>query len=82
MMIAAVGPERRFWEYGWETALTLVPKPFPTTTRAWFELLQRSRILGLAYLHVFDLVHYLLGAVVFLALYVLLKRSKKVPWRS
>lgn len=77
MMIAAIVPEHRFWEYGWETAFTLVPKPFATTARAWFELLQRSRILGLAYLHVFDLVHYVLGTVVFLALNILLKRSRK-----
>ena len=40
-----------------------------------FTLLQNNRLLGLIYLNIFDLVNYVLLVVVFLALYVLLRRA-------
>jgi hypothetical protein len=50
---------------------------FPVTVRGWFELLQSNRLLGLAYLDVFDLVNYTLVALMFVALYIVLRRINK-----
>jgi len=52
----------------------LVERPSPVSVGDWFALLQSQRLLGLAYLNVFDLVNYVLVGVMFLALYVLLGR--------
>jgi hypothetical protein len=49
----------------------------PETVGDWFELLQSHRLLGLAYLNLFDLVDYALVGLMFLALYVLLRRFSK-----
>jgi len=54
-----------------------VQQEAPVNVAEWFELLQRSRILGLAYLHVFDLVNYGLLMLVFLALFVVLRKAGK-----
>ncbi|MCP4600143.1 MAG: DUF4386 family protein [Proteobacteria bacterium] len=51
--------------------------PSPTTVSDWFTLLQSNRLLGLAYLNIFDLVNYALLSLMFLALYVVLKRANK-----
>jgi hypothetical protein len=48
--------------------------PAPAGAKDWFLLLQSNRILGLAYLHVFDLANYALVGLMLLALYVLLRR--------
>jgi hypothetical protein len=53
------------------------PITSPSTVDEWFTLLQSQRLLGLAYLNIFDLVHYALAGVVFLALYVALQRTNK-----
>jgi hypothetical protein len=49
----------------------------PVTAGDWFNLLQSNRLLGLAYLNVFDLVNYALVALIFLALYAALRRASK-----
>lgn len=36
--------------------------PSPVTVGDWFALLQSNRLLGLSYLHIFDLVNYALWA--------------------
>lgn len=51
--------------------------PSPTTVSDWFALLQSNRLLGLAYLNIFDLVNYALLALMFLALYAVLRRDNK-----
>ena len=51
--------------------------PSPVTVSDWFALLQSNRLLGLACLHVFDLVNYALVGLMFLALYVVLRRANK-----
>jgi hypothetical protein len=43
----------------------------------WFALLQSNRLLGLAYLNIFDLVNYALLGLMFLALYAALRRDNK-----
>jgi hypothetical protein len=49
----------------------------PGTVSDWFALLQSNRLLGLAYLHIFDVVNYLLVSLMFLALYIVLRRVNK-----
>ncbi len=49
----------------------------PGTVEDWFTLLQSNRLLGLAYLNIFDLVNYALVGLMFLALYIALRRVDK-----
>jgi hypothetical protein len=49
----------------------------PVDIRDWFALLQSNPLLGLSYLNLFDLVNYALLALMFLALYDVLKRVNK-----
>jgi hypothetical protein len=49
----------------------------PETVGDWYALLQTNRLLGLAYLNLFDLVNYALVGLMFLALYVVLRRANK-----
>ena len=59
---------------GMEISLLSTVEP-PATVQDAFALLQDDRLLGLTYLHVFDVVNYLLVALLFLALYALLRRA-------
>lgn len=49
----------------------------PVAIDDWFALLQDNRLLGLAYLNVFDLVNYALLALMFLALYAALRQASR-----
>ena len=49
----------------------------PVTVNDWFALLQSNRLLGLAFLNVFDIVNYALVSLMFLALFTVLKRVNK-----
>jgi len=49
----------------------------PVNVSNWFALLQSSRLLGLSYLNIFDLVNYALVGLMFLALYAVLRRANK-----
>ncbi len=49
----------------------------PVEVNDWFALLQSNRLLALVYLNIFDVVNYALVSLMFLALYILLKRSSK-----
>jgi len=49
----------------------------PVTVSDWFTLLQGNRLLGLAYLNIFDIVDYALVGLMFLALYVALRRANE-----
>lgn len=49
----------------------------PVTVSNWFALLQNNRILGLSYLNTFDIINYALVGLMFLALYVVLRRVNK-----
>lgn len=49
----------------------------PDTIIDWFTLLQNNRLLGLSYLNIFDIVDYALVGLMFLALYVALRRANK-----
>jgi hypothetical protein len=49
-------------------------EPFPTTMADWFSLFQRSKILGLLYLNALDIFSIAILGVMFLALYMALRR--------
>lgn len=49
----------------------------PDTIIDWFTLLQNNKLLGLSYLNLFDIVDYALVGLMFLALYVALRRANK-----
>jgi hypothetical protein len=49
----------------------------PETVNDWFTLLQNNKLVGLAYLNLFDVVDYLLLALMFLALYAALQQFQK-----
>ncbi len=49
----------------------------PGTVKDWFALLQSNRFLAFTYLNIFDVVNYALLGLMFLALYVALKRANK-----
>lgn len=53
------------------------PQKQPDTVSGWFALLQHNRLLGLSYLNLFDLVDYALLGLMFLALYVALRRASE-----
>lgn len=53
------------------------PQKQPDTVVGWFTLLQTHRLLGLAYLNIFDLVNYVLVSLMFLALYAALSQAYK-----
>ena len=53
------------------------PVSYPETVNEWFVLLQGNRLIGLAYLNIFDLVHYALAGLTFLALFAVLQRTNK-----
>ena len=52
-----------------------VEETSPITVNDWFSLLQSNRLLGLIYLNIFDIVNYVFISLMFLALYVVLKRT-------
>lgn len=49
----------------------------PDAVSDWFALLQSNRLLGLAFLNIFDLVNYALVGLMFIALYLALRRTRK-----
>jgi hypothetical protein len=53
------------------------PRKAPVAVGDWFELLQSDRLLGLAYLNVFDLVNYILVLLMFVSLFVALRRDNR-----
>jgi len=50
--------------------------PFPTTIEGWYALFQRNKLLGLWYLNALDIVSFALLGIMFLALYVALRRVR------
>lgn len=49
-------------------------EPYPITPEDWFSLFQRSRLLGLIYMNALDIASIAIIGVMFLALYVALRR--------
>ena len=57
-----------------EMFIMIFGEPYPTTTEDWFLLFQRSKLLGLFYLNAPDIFSIALLGVMFLALYIALRR--------
>ena len=53
------------------------PTAPPNTVMDWFTLLQNNKLLGLTLLNLFDIVNYALVGLIFLALYVALRRASE-----
>ncbi len=52
------------------------PSAAPDTVAGWFTLLQQNQLLGLTFLNLFDLVNYALLELIFLALFVALRKAR------
>ena len=50
--------------------------PYPTTIESWYAIFQRSKLLGLWYLNALDIISFVLLGIMFLALYVALRRVR------
>jgi hypothetical protein len=62
--------------YLFEFSLLIVGEPYPATIEGWFGLVQRSKLLGLWYLNALDIISFALLGIMFLALYVALRRVR------
>jgi hypothetical protein len=62
--------------YSNQFILLIFGDPFPTTIEGWFALFQRNKLLGLWYLNALDIVSFALLGIMFLALYVALRRVR------
>jgi hypothetical protein len=56
--------------------ILIAGEPYPTTSEGWFALFQRSKLLGLWYLNALDIVSIALLGIMFLAIYVALRRIR------
>ena len=72
----AVAPLIALAFYLFEFGILFVGEAYPTTSEGWFALFQRSKLLGLWYLNALDIISFALLGVMFLALYVALRRLR------
>lgn len=72
----AVAPLIALIFYLIEFSILFLGEPYPATTEAWYALFQRSKLLGLWYLNALDILSFALLGVMFLALYVALRRPR------
>jgi hypothetical protein len=72
----AVAPLIALALYSSQFIIMICGEPFPTTAEGWFALSQRNRLLALWYLNALDIVSFALLGVMFLALYVALRRVR------
>lgn len=70
----AVAPLIALFFYLIEFSLLFLGQTYPTTIEGWFALIQRSKLLGLWYLNALDILSFGLLGIMFLALYVALRR--------
>jgi hypothetical protein len=59
-----------------EFSILIFGEPYPTTIEGWYALFQRSKLLGLWYLNALDIISFALLGIMFLALYVALRRIR------
>lgn len=72
----AVAPLIAIVLYASQFLIQIVGEPYPDTSESWFALFQRSKLLGLWYLNALDIVSITLLGVMFVALYVALRRVR------
>jgi hypothetical protein len=70
----AVAPLLALFFYLFEFSLLFLGEPYPTNTEGWYALVQRSKLLSLWYLNALDILSFVLLGIMFLALYVALRR--------
>jgi hypothetical protein len=71
----AVAPLIALAFYLFEFSLLIVGEPYPVAIESWYALVQRSKLLGLWYLNALDILSFALLGIMFLALYVALRRA-------
>jgi hypothetical protein len=59
-----------------EFSILFVGSPYPTTIEGWYALIQRSKLLGLWYLNALDILSFALLGIMFLALFMALRRVR------
>ena len=72
----AVAPLIALVFYLIEFSILILGEPYPTTIEGWYALFQRSKLLGLWYLNALDIISFALLGIMFLALYVALRRIR------
>lgn len=72
----AVAPLLALAFYLVEFSLLIVGEPYPANIEGWYALAQRSKVLALWYLNALDILSFALLGVMFLALYVALRRAR------
>ncbi len=72
----AVAPLIALGFYLIEFGLLVVGEPYPTSIEGWYTLVQRSKLLTLWYLNALDILSFALLGIMFLALYVALRRVR------
>lgn len=70
----AISPLIALALYASQFIIPIFGDPYPETVEGWFALFQRSKLLGLWYLNALDIVSFALLGIMFLALYVALRR--------
>jgi hypothetical protein len=59
-----------------EFSILFLETPYPATVEGWFALIQQSKLLGLWYLNALDILSFALLGIMFLALYMALRRVR------
>jgi hypothetical protein len=72
----AVAPIVALVFYLIEFSLLIFGEPYPTTIEDWYALVQRSKLLALWYLNALDILSFMLLGIMFLALYMALRRVR------
>jgi hypothetical protein len=72
----AVAPLIALAFYLIEFSLLIVGEPYPSNIEGWYALVQRSKLLALWYLNALDILSFVLLGIMFLALYVALRRVR------
>jgi hypothetical protein len=72
----AVAPLIALLFYLIEFSILIFGKPYPATIEDWYALVQHSKLLGLWYLNALDILSFALLGIMFLALYVALRRVR------
>jgi uncharacterized membrane protein YgdD (TMEM256/DUF423 family) len=73
----AVAPIVAIAFYLIEFSLLIFGEPYPTTIEDWYVLVQRSKLLALWYLNALDILSFMLLGIMFLALYMALRRVRR-----
>ena len=72
----AVAPLIALVLYLSQFVILILGDPFPTTIEGWYALFQHNKLLGLWYLNALDIVSFAFLGIMFLALYVALRRVR------